>query len=73
VVNNTIDLKEYRFYTMTTGYCLHASTKDNTKQKQESRELYFITPLQGPKYNNTLSNPDSCRKGTTLFVSRYYY
>jgi hypothetical protein len=58
---------------MTTGYCLHASAKDNTKQKQESRELYFITPLQGPKYNNTLSNPDSCRKGTTLFVSRYYY
>jgi hypothetical protein len=58
---------------MTTGYSLYAGPKDNTKRKQESRELYFIAPLQGPKYNNTLSNPDSCRKGTTLFVSGYYY
>jgi hypothetical protein len=58
---------------MTTGYCPHAGAKDDTKRKQESRELYFIAPLQGPKYNNTLGNPDSCRKGTTLFVSGYYY
>jgi hypothetical protein len=58
---------------MTTGYYPHAGAKDNTKQKQESRELYFIAPLQEPKYNNTLGNPDSYRKGTTLFVSRYYY
>jgi hypothetical protein len=55
------------------GYCLHASAKDNTKRKQELQELYFIAPLQELKYNNTLGNPDSCRKGTTLFVSRYYY
>jgi hypothetical protein len=55
------------------GYCLYTSAKDNTKRKQKSRELYFITPLQGPKYNNTLSNLNSYRKGTILFVSRYYY
>jgi hypothetical protein len=72
-VNNTIDLKKYRFYTITTGYCPHTGPKDNTKRKQESQELYFIAPLQGLKYNNTLSNLDSCRKRTILFISRYYY
>jgi hypothetical protein len=40
-----MDPKEYRFYAMTTGYCLYAGAKDNTKRKQESRELYFIAPL----------------------------
>jgi hypothetical protein len=42
------------------GYCLYTSPKDNTKWKQELQELYFITPLQGLKYNNILSNLDSC-------------
>jgi hypothetical protein len=30
---------------MTTSYYLHAGAKDNTKQKQELQELYFIAPL----------------------------
>jgi hypothetical protein len=40
-----MDLKEYWFYAIITGYCLHAGAKDNTKRKQELRELYFIAPL----------------------------
>ena len=44
-VNNIIDLKEYRFHTIITGYYPHASAKDDIKRKQESRELYFIALL----------------------------
>jgi hypothetical protein len=40
-----MDPKEYRFHAITTGYYLYTSTKDDTKRKQESRDLYFIAPL----------------------------
>jgi hypothetical protein len=40
-----MDPKEYRFYTIITGYYLHTSLRDNTKKRQELQEIYFIALL----------------------------
>ena len=71
-IDNIIYPTEYRFYTMTAGYCPHPSHRDDSKLCQKQRELFFIALIIRPKYNNTLRKLDSCRVGIQLFISGYY-